>query len=169
MSNKELVKTQFEVWKSKYNAIGFNVDEVELEFETIKKNVTGVCYRFKSLIKINELYLDVGIDHILKETLAHELAHAVVNKYFPNHKQAHGKEFRMWAKMVGFAGKTYHSLESVVKEKKRVSSYYMYSCNCENLKTLTATRHGKIQRGQSRFTCTRCGATIEYSGKSFKE
>lgn len=91
-----------------------------IAFELTKSKRAGYIQRRNGAITFNMAFiLSIGIEDY-KQTIAHELAHAVQFRCFPEAKQAHGKEFRSILQSIGMDTTTYHSY-SVRKAREQVT------------------------------------------------
>jgi SprT protein len=128
--------------------------------------VAGYAYSDDRHIELNETLLVENFEDFLATTIPHEVAHLLTKQFYPDAKQAHGKEFREVCKKLGFpeAGKTYHSydLSSVVEKKQK--TLYVYECihGCMTFK-LSSVIHKRIsQEGQIRC-CGECRTVLQYT------
>ena len=96
------------IWKE-YQAV-YNCGTVPLtEFLIKAVNYSGRAYRYALKVEYNLAYFCTHPNLAeLEQTIAHELAHIVQFKCFPNASQAHGPEFRMILSLAGYAPDTYH-------------------------------------------------------------
>lgn len=65
--------------------------------------VAGIAYLDENRVSFNLAIAAANMDKF-KNTVIHELAHLVVDKYYPMARQAHGKEFRWVCQHLGGTG-----------------------------------------------------------------
>lgn len=66
------------------------------------------------VVEINTAYYvgnSMECNRTLNTTIAHELAHFIAYKLFPNAQQWHGPEFRSIMQSIGYSGDTFHSMK----------------------------------------------------------
>lgn len=76
-------------------------------YEIKAKRVAGFAYYRGNRITINLSYVVTLEYNDVIELLAHELAHQVCYKLYPQAKQGHGAEFRYIMQQLGYSGDTY--------------------------------------------------------------
>lgn len=95
----------------------------------------------------------------LAVTVPHEVAHYVTDRlYGLRNIRPHGAEWKAVMRSLGADPRVTASydLSGVpVRRQRRFS----YCCECSTHQ-LSSCRHNKIQRGQSRYLCRRCGSAI---------
>jgi len=83
-----------------------------------KANRYAGMYYHRGIVEIN-LAFDFPAGQ-LEETIAHEIAHHITRKLYPNAAQAHGPEFRYVMSQIGYKGDTYHTMDvSAAKQKAK--------------------------------------------------
>lgn len=123
-----------------------------------------------SYIDLNSYFVETGLDHILNNTIPHELAHIVQKVLYPRAKQAHGPEWkRIMRHVFNVEPSTYHSMDvaglyesGVIRTRKK--NRHVYTCECtEHL--ITKQRHNKVLNGH-RYSCRQCRTRIVDTGKT---
>lgn len=129
-------------------------------------NVAGYAVTSSRHIELNETLLAENFDDFLIRTIPHEVAHLLVNQFYPNAKQAHGKEFRQVCKELGYpdAGKTYHEYDVSSVVKKKNTTLYVYECihGCR-LYQLSKLIHKRIQEKGQKRGCGECRTVLKYT------
>ena len=83
-----------------------------------------------------------GFDHILNDTVPHELAHIIC--MYRNIDTGHGKIWRNICVFLGGSGERCHSEEVI---PARVTEKFVYTATCGTKLTVSKIRHNKIQKG----------------------
>jgi predicted SprT family Zn-dependent metalloprotease len=103
--------------------------------ELVVKDVRSIgfaYYNYDKGIRFNLAYV-ASLNNIVDfdTVIAHELAHIVQYRIYPQAKQAHGKEFRLIMSLMGYAGARYISgysskvVSEVVKKHKIEADDYL--------------------------------------------
>lgn len=153
---------------------GFNVDNVEVVVEGMSYNnrfSAGTYSTYFNKVTISMHYLVAHPDEVIGNTLSHEIAHAIVRRYFPDAKQAHGKEFRMIHRMLGGTGETYHHManpEGIVESKRKMTKY-VYPCpKCNHEYHVSPQTHKKLMAGGRSASCPDCKVNVKWNGTTKK-
>ena len=120
-------------------------------------------------IRLNPALLNELKQSYIDEVLVHEYGHACVSElvgYFQNGKRVmpHGKEFKYFCAMFGIVGKSTSNIaknSKAIKTSGRTTARYPYTCGCQ-IHELTTIRHNKIKRGESTYTCKKCGQKLTF-------
>lgn len=111
----EINALAYTVWEN-YSTVYKCGKQPEIIITVEKNGVAGRAYRKSHKVEINIAYF-LNNTQNLEETIAHEFAHIIQFRLYPNAKQAHGVEFRHIMQTYGFSGNTYHNMsKSVAKE-----------------------------------------------------
>lgn len=97
----------------------------------------------------------------LRETVPHEVAHYLVWWQHPRRRlRPHGRQWQAWMAFFGVpATVTFdRDLQGVPQRRQR---RFRYACDCSEHE-LSATRHGRQQRGEARYQCRRCGSGLRW-------
>jgi len=118
----------------------------------------GKFYRHSNRITYNPHMFGVMYDHMLNTTVPHEVSHLVVDKLYPNAKQAHGPEFRSVAAKLGCQStKAKAELsEAAVDLFVESGKYVVYNCGCKDRKVMTRLQAAKMRTGQKSYICNGC-------------
>lgn len=88
-----------------------------------------------------------GFNHILRNTIPHEIAHIVCFKK-PHLGQNHDRGWKAVCSAIGGNGKR-ASGPQVDLGKTRNMTEYVYTATCGKVMTISANRHARIQKGAS--------------------
>jgi SprT protein len=113
------------------------------------------------VLEVNAVYLRRHPEAMLRETLAHELAHLVVFHLRPRRRTPpHGALWqRIMREWFGVEPERTHRFgtEGVRARRQR---RWRYRCGCTE-HVLTTVRHNRVRAGQ-RYLCRRCRGALEY-------
>lgn len=125
--------------------------------EFVTGRYIGCCWGHER-IGYNLAYASQGM-HVVKYTVPHEVAHAVVNFFGwdrrpgAKRRSIHGPTWKRICRMLGGDGKTTCNLEAAgmtrVGSQRRVRRFE-YRATCGTVLQLATATHNKIQRGQVR-------------------
>lgn len=142
--------------------IEYSLKSVRLAGSATFSLVGGSKFKMKlheaALLEYQQEYID--------RTVVHEFAHLVQGQYFP-HSKPHGVEWKAIMRFLGNDPSRCHEMNlskalenfGIVKQKRRKQKRYVYECDCR-IHTITSTRHNKIRKGLSTYSCRNCGQTI---------
>ena len=146
-----------------------------LYFADVKqlKRVAGTASSAKNVVSLNEYFLETETEDMLNNTIPHELAHIVTDKFYPYARQAHGPEFKLVMETIFETMPTRcHSYDlkqlkdtGIIRTRKKVARPYLYKCGCDKPHNLTANIHKKIQNYFQKRICRTCNELIIYVGK----
>lgn len=94
-------------------------------------------------IRFNSEAVEKHLDHILNDTIPHEIAH-IVNFARCETGKNHNAGWKAVCKRLGGSSALYHSMKLTPARKTRK---YVYRMECGKEFSLGAIRHNKIQRG----------------------
>ncbi len=93
MTTKDQITTEWLLQKEKWS-----LDEWRIEFSN-RKRTLGHCNCTKKTVSISKAYLESNTFSVMKDTLLHEIAHAL--QYEKTSKTDHGNEWKEIAHKVG--------------------------------------------------------------------
>jgi predicted SprT family Zn-dependent metalloprotease len=162
MIQKTIDETRVALDKLRYPWI-----DITFSVEVLPRGTSGLAYPSDNLIKISSDYYVAFPDVILDKTIPHEIVHLYVDKYYPEHKQAHGKEFRKIMQLLGKDPSTYHSmkLEGMERQKRKVTRF-VYATKSGVRIGFTVGKHNKVLIGLASFT-TKEGEALSFTGEEF--
>jgi predicted SprT family Zn-dependent metalloprotease len=101
-------------------------------------------------IEFNTRIMDADIDHIINETVPHEVAHIVCLHLFYRNvsRSPHGRVWKGVAVKLGCKGQRTHD---VVIAPSRTVRRVTYVATCGTVVQVTMNMHHKIQRGQTQI------------------
>ncbi len=122
------------------------------EFPAKHAQAAGLANRMDMTIKINIAHARANIDHIVNDTIPHEVAHLVQQILRPNAKQAHGPEWRAICVALGGNGKRCYAEEDFPGMKIGVKRRSRHTYNVAGeVMELGPKHHNAIQRGTLRI------------------
>lgn len=167
MTHQEIV-TKFIALLAVAKNQGYDVDDLKMTTERkLKGNTLGCIQPSKWLISF-DLHYAAQLGDAYTQTIAHEIAHGIVLRYYPNAKQHHGKEFRMVMNRVfGMDGRATQCHTNIEMKPKRAvtKTRHLYTCKCDRDIKLTTTQHEKNLRhvtaiGVSLYRCQDCNTRL---------
>lgn len=84
-----------------------------------------------------------GFDHIINETVPHELAHIIC--MYMGWDKGHGKYWKSVCRQLGGTGKRCHNEEVT---PVRITQQFLYKTTCGKTIKVSKIRHNKIQKGK---------------------
>lgn len=118
-------------------------------------------------IEFNMEYFQYPEDIPVAELVAHEVAHMYQYRYFPTARQAHGREFRMLMRFLGYKG----NMSVSVTGQARAASVARSQAATAARKPKTKTRHVYLTIGSNREVLLTSGqhkkqqACLEVTGR----
>jgi SprT protein len=113
------------------------------------------------VIELNAVYLRAEPEAMLRETLAHELAHLLVFHLHPRRRlPPHGSLWRtVMREWLGVEPERTHRFPTDGVRARR-QRRWRYRCGCAE-HALTTVRHRRIQDGAAAYRCRRCHGPLE--------
>ena len=137
---------------SHYN---INMDYPHIKFDK-RGRVAGTANTTTNTLNFNMVLLAENFDHMLAQTVPHEVAHLVKSAVY-SRGRAHGRE---WASVMHVFGvpadrcHNYDTTNSITKTVKR----FDYRCQCcGKTVQLTTIRHNRVLRGRASYRHNTCG------------
>lgn len=132
-------------------------------FADLGARVAGTANHVKHQVTFHPAFMKKSEFWDLKgaATVEHEVAHLFTHVVYPDHKQAHGPEFRRIMSVLHANGSTYHSMGRVETTKRtRTVKRFEYKCSCRTHQ-VSSTIHNRIQKGSPmKYICKDCKTTI---------
>lgn len=135
----------------------------EIVFEDIGSRTAGTANAKKHRVTFHPEYMKKAEFWDTKgaAVIEHEVSHLFTSLVFPNHKQAHGPEFRTIMSALHANGSTRHTMGTVETTKRtRVVQTFRYICMCRNDIQVSSIRHNRIQTG-TKYYCKQCKQPIK--------
>ncbi len=136
---------------------GLLLPELEIRFD-----VHGAAWGYyirkgcRRWFRFNPTLFARHFDEGLNDTIPHEVAHYVVDKRYPRRRcKPHGAEWRQVMRDFGIDNPRATHRTPLDGLPIRRQRRYIYYCACGEV-PLSATRHNRILRGQTRYFCRRC-------------
>jgi SprT protein len=118
----------------------------------------GTANYTQNRISLNSILLNENLDHFIRQTVGHELAHLIAHFVYPNLRQAHGAEWKQVMHFIGLTADRCHSYDTenaAVRQKQK----FQYKCGCRTEIVLSSVRHNKIRKGAV-YRCNRCAQPL---------
>ena len=149
-NSRVIINTFYEI-KNKYSLMYPHIRNMKLEFSNKLKNSFGYCaascYKVEKIV-ISEHLINYGTIKENKETILHELAHAL-----DCNQHGHDIIWKKYAKKIG--------LEDVnTKAKPSYNIPYKYVLKCAVCGKVLGKRHRKSKNLQARYRSNCCGGYI---------
>lgn len=119
---------------------GINLPPIDLRFD-LRGRSAGQAIRKGNIYAIR-LNLDINNEHILNDTIPHELAHIIC--MYTGWDKGHGKIWKSVCQSLGGTGNRCHSEEVTISRKVKK---FVYATTCGQHITVSTVRHNKIQKG----------------------
>ena len=119
----------------------------------------GTANYGQNRISLNSILLNENLDHFIRQTVGHELAHLIAHFVYPNLRQAHGAEWKQVMRFIGLTADRCHSYDTenaAVRQKQK----FQYKCGCRNEIVLSSVRHNKIVRYGTVYRCNSCAQPL---------
>lgn len=109
----------------------------------------------------NDLLFGSHREHMLRQTIPHEVAHIFVYQVWPG-VSGHGNEWRSVMRSLGLPATRCHQYE-VTKARKRekMTRQFIFTCACREHK-LTKIRYRRIMQENKSYRCKLCGTILEF-------
>lgn len=136
--------------------------EVAVVFDLRGTSAGMYCVRNRERwIRYNPWIFARHFEDNLRDTVAHEVAHYVVDRLFGRRGvKPHGPQWRIIMRDFGVEASVRHDWDIDGLPLRR-QSRFAYSCNCtEHL--LTAVRHNRLSSGRVSYHCRHCGANLRF-------
>jgi len=138
--------------------------------------VGGTAHYSKWELDFNEVLLNENLDHFVKQTVAHEVAHLVDHAVYDSlsvkfcsytgkrkKRQPHGRNWKRVMAVLGVPADRCHSYD-VTNSQQRKSNTFDYKClGCGKVLSMGKIRHNRQQTGQQSYSHCR-GNKLEYVG-----
>ena len=121
----------------------------------LRGTCAGKAYTYK-----NEIHYNLGIakdnfNHFVSQTVPHEVAHIVADKYF-GRRCIHGREWRwVMQDVFGKEPTRCHSYD-VTNHRARKTKTYLYQCSCLDGCRVGAKHHKVIGNTYAQIHCKKC-------------
>jgi SprT protein len=139
----------------------------------------GTASSKKWELNFNEILLNENVEHFVKQTVAHEVAHLIDHAVFDSHavkfcsftgkrkkRQSHGANWKRVMYVLGVPADRCHTYDVAnSKIKRRPSATFDYKCTgCGKVVSMGKIRHGKMQSGTASYSHNGCrGAKLVYT------
>lgn len=139
----------------------------------------GTANGSKWELNFNETLLNENVDHFVKQTVAHEVAHLIDHQVYDSHaprydrlgrrkkRSVHGRTWKMVMMALGVPADRCHNYDvSNAKQTRRKSETFNYKCTgCETVLPMGKIRHNNMQSGKRTYHHNGCrGASLIFVG-----
>lgn len=151
----ELIQTTFKIKKVDGNIVNVNCWDIGYRFKFDNaKTWFGRCYSHKKIITLSKPFCLANPNHLdkkIKDTILHEIAHAIAFKIYGMEGANHGRYWKDVAKQVGCLPKAVASTSDFGGIKLPMPKYTYYCEKCGN----KFTRHRKPNYDYSCANCSK--------------
>ncbi|MCE9685798.1 SprT family zinc-dependent metalloprotease [Shewanella sp. AS16] len=127
----------------------------EISF-ALRGRSAGTAHLQQNRLRFNPVLLAENAQAFINEVVPHEICHLLCHRLYGRVKP-HGREWQtMMLELFKQTPSTTHSFSTASVTPTGVS----YLCDCGELK-LSIRRHNKVLRGQSHYSCRRCGQRLQ--------
>jgi SprT protein len=170
MCNKTLVinrvKECFAIAEARFNT-AFRMPNIRFD----KRGTTaGTANGGKWELNFNMVLLNENVEHFVKQTVAHEVAHLIDHQVFEMNaprfdrngrrkkRAPHGENWKRCMFVLGVPAERCHSMDtSNAAQKRRKSKKFQYKCTgCETVIEMSTIRHNKQQTGKANYSHIGC-------------
>lgn len=143
--------------------LDFSEINLVIDPKPLRKNVLAFYKPNTSTVHLNDVLLNTLSETTIKQTIIHEIAHHLTPILFPNHKQAHGPEFKRIDKSLGGLERAkapsddYDAFQMASSTRK--STTFKYICLCQT-HHITKNRHTRILNSQT-YICGKCKTRLK--------
>ena len=168
---KNLVYNKVKELLGKFNT-AYKKDFGIPEIKFTKRGATAGCVSYRNdvaFFNFNMVLLKENVDHFIKQTVTHEVAHYCVWLLFGHEYSSNGRRIihgKKWKNLMGFFGvNSYrcHNYNTDNCSKKRKVKRFTYKCGCSEYQ-LTSIRHNRVLKEQASYSCPKCGGRLEFVG-----
>jgi len=163
---KKVIKRIEQLKEKTKEVYGVVPDIAEINFKKRGKSAGHCAFDRSSktfTISFNNILLKENEEEFIKETVAHEFAHAVALSVYGTF--AHDVNWRVVMSTFGIPNaKRCHSYDTTNSVARRVKRKFHYTCSCNDW-YLTAIRHNKMVKGKAEYFCPKCKETLKFKGE----
>lgn len=123
----------------------------------VRGRVAGYAHFRTNRVDFNLGILIRETERFLARTVPHECAHLIANEVYGDRGHGKGWKAAMALLEVEDASRC-HDFAVVPARKSRL---FVYACDCRE-HTVSAIRHGRMQRGQSSYVCNSCAGVVRF-------
>lgn len=162
MSRQAIILEKFNELVAEANAM-FNIQlpHIEVKFD-LRGKAAGQAISRRNFITVNysvrfnnDMINGSGFEHILEETVAHELAHIIC--FVTGKDKGHGKVWKAVCIALGGSGARCHNEEVT---PARVMEQFLYNTTCGKVVKVGKIRHNRIQQDKKSYSLKNGGRII---------
>lgn len=143
---------------------GIHLDPI-IKFN-LKGTTAGTANPATNTLRFNMTALKVagGWEHLLNETVPHEVAHLVQysNCNWPKNRRSNPPHGVYWKKVMMSFGVEPERCHSLDLPKARVQKKWNYTCRCRSHQ-LSTRLHNQIRKGQQKRYCRTCKNEVRFN------
>lgn len=154
----EILEAVEQAFKKADRYFGYDFPRVLSRFDLTGTTAGYFCTRSTgNFFRFNVKIAKENREHYLKQTVPHEVAHAVARGHYNTRRiKPHGSEWKMvMTEVMGVPATRCHSYDVSSSRKMKT---FDYACGCQVHK-ITLTRVNKIKRG-TKYTCRKCKQSL---------
>jgi len=123
---------------------------------SLRGTAAGIAYSRINMVNFNPGIAEENLEHFLKQTVPHEVAHLVANYYYCMNC-GHNHKWKYIMRMVyGLEPKRCHNYD-VKNHVVRKTYIYKYKCGCQNGVAVGPKHHKVLQSRPLAVRCKTCG------------
>lgn len=155
---EEIVQKAETLFKKDFSKVSLQIDA-----KPLRKNVLAFYRPSTKTVHLNDVLLNTLNETTIKQTIIHEIAHHLTPVVYPNHKQAHGPEFKRIDKLLGGLGRAkapaddYDAFQRASSTRKITTFEYICLCQTHHI---TKNRHTRILNGAT-YICGKCKTRLK--------
>lgn len=150
-----------------------NIPFPEIRYDLIGKAAGQAVWRRYGnpihTIRINPILLNENQQHIVEQTVPHEMAHVVVNQIWKVEQRmdvgGHGREWKHVMRVFGLVPERCHNLDTSSVSKLKNRPEYHFTCRCPGrVFKLSGIKYNRWANGVG-YQCPRCKTPIRFDKK----
>jgi len=172
---RQRVKECFAIAEKRYNR---TFKSPTIRFDK-RGRVAGTANGGKWELNFNETLLNENLEHFIKQTVGHEVAHLIDHDVYDSHaprfcamtgrrkkRASHGENWKRVMRVLGLDPKRCHSYDTTnSRQTRRKQDTFEYKCTgCEKVFPMGKIRHNKQQSGKASYRHCR-GSKLLYVGQ----
>lgn len=135
----------------------------EFPFPQVRFDLRGLCagqaLQRDNCIRVNATLFRENVEHYLRQTVGHELAHLICWHIHGSRVRPHGPEWRHVMEVLGLPALRCHSYDTARSRGRRMLPTFPYQCRCR-IRQMTIIRHRRMLRRPGYYSCIQCGEKL---------
>lgn len=155
----KMIKNRFdEILAHAEEIAGYKIDcDIFVDLKSV--NTIGLAYPDKIRINVGVFTCPNLLDHVLNDTIAHEVAHVLGRTNPLLYGKNHDAKWKYYARLLGSDGNRICDRQDIRLKSGRKVRKFVYILEDGSNITLTSVRHNRIQK-QGKSYITRSGLTV---------